>query len=454
MENLLIIALGVLACWVPLVLGQRHGIIRLVSPMHLVAYFCFFGFLLKVSTYAIFPQFAFFRRFVENSWGDQLGALYLTLFVLMLCAGYRVACARTSRADAAAAARIMAGHIQGTGWLVAVAVGFAAGTIAVILQARGVSALDPGVVTALNSDKQINVNANGVGATLAGIKTFFIVPKCAFVMLLAHAIVTGSRWIAALALCLGGLLVFIALLSGDRFELVELMIFALATAMILGMRLSARRLVPAGVALLCLGAVSGYMTQLRLGVEIGSTSGLLLRQIVGSTYFLDINAAVMVTDRVETGQMLLGQSYGWWSFGWVPRAIWIDKPAIDLGAFFKREVMQVYTGGAHNVTGPGEAYINFGWAGVCVGFILGWVYRKGEEFLLSPLAAFRQGAFVFYPLVFYPFVQATLQSSFSAFIVGAAAQSVLIIAMIRIFMVRYALWIPPFHQNRSRLYVA
>lgn len=454
MENLLIITLGCLSCWVPFALGQKYGLIRLVSPMHLVAYFCFLGFLAKAVTYAFLPELAFFGRFVENPWGDQLGALYLTLFVLMLCAGYRMGCTTSYRSDAIAVARTIVGDIRGSGKLCVLAGLFAVGTIAIILRARGASGIDLAVLASLNSDKQINVNAQGVGATLAGIKTFFIVPKCAFVLLLANAIVTRRRLVVAQTLCLGMLLVLIAVFSGDRFELVELMIFALTTAMILGVRLSAGRATQMGLAVICLGAVSGYMTQLRLGTDIGSSGALLVQQIVGSTYFLDLNAAVMVTDRVGFDQMLLGQSYGWWTFGWVPRAIWIEKPAIDLGAFFKRDIMQVYSGGAYNVTGPGEAFINFGWAGVWAGFVLGWIYRKGEYYLLSPVAAMRHGAFVFYPLIFYPFVQATLQSSFSAFIVGAAAQSVLIVLMIRIFMVRYALWIPPIHPHRSRLYVS
>jgi hypothetical protein len=162
-----------------------------------------------------------------------------------------------------------------------------------------------------------------------------------------------------------------------------------------------------------------------------------LHQIVGSTYFLDFNASVMVTQRVTPVMYLLGDSYTWWSFGWVPRAVWIDKPAIDLGVFFKRDVMGIETGGAFNVTGPGEAFINFGWFGMAVGVALGWIYRRGEVLLLSAQGALRHASFVAYPLLFYPFVQATLQSSFSAFIVGAAAQTVLIMAMIVLFVPRY-----------------
>lgn len=454
MENLLIILLALICTGLPFWMGQAYGIVRLVSPMHLLAYFCAFGFLLKVSVYSFQPDLAFYRRYVDNPWADQLGAIYLTLFILMICLGYRVACRPYCRADSVAAARVVAGGIARRGWLFSIAIGFAVATIAVILRARGAATLDADVLAGLNTAKQININAAGVGATLAGVKTFFIIPKFAFVLLLAYGIVSGRRGAQFQAMLLGGLLVLIALVSGDRFELVELIIFALATYMILGGHIGGRALLFGLIGLVGLVLISGYMTQLRLGAEQGLARSALLRQVVGSTYFLDINAAIMVTDRVETSSLLLGESYGWWSFGWVPRAIWAEKPAIDLGVFFKRDVMHIYTGGAFNVTGPGEAFINFGWFGVAVGFALGWIYRVSEAALLSAFGTIRYGAFLLYPMLFYPFVQATLQSSFSAFIVGAAAQLVLIAAMIMVFVARYSLWISQSHRNRSQLYVA
>ena len=68
----------------------------------------------------------------------------------------------------------------------------AAATALMIVHARGAS-LDLGLLSGVNSAKQIDINANGVGSTLAGLKTFFIVPKFAFVLLLAHGIAAQSR---------------------------------------------------------------------------------------------------------------------------------------------------------------------------------------------------------------------------------------------------------------------
>lgn len=451
MEAALIIALGTVCAVVPFAMGQRYGLVRLVSPMHLLAWFCMFGFTIKAVVYAAFPQLAFYKRFIDNPWGDLLGALYLSCFILLMCLGYRLACAPVCRADNIAAARMVAAGVTRRWALFVLAFGVAAATALMILRARGAAA-NFDLLAGVNTAKQINVGANGVGSTLAGLKTLFIVPKFAFVLLLAHGIAAPSWTSQAQAGVLGLLLLGIALISGDRFELIEMLIFALAVFVMLGGGISLR----AGLWLICAGAVvvglSVYMTELRLGQRGGLA--LLASQIVGSTYFLDINAAIMITDRMGTGQMMLGESYFWWLFGWVPRAIWVDKPAVDLGVFFKRDLMQIHTGGGFNVTGPGEAYINFGWGGVWVGFALGWIYRKGETVLLAVPRTLRHGAFLLYPMLFYPFVQATLQSSFSAFIVLAVAQFLMIAAMIAVFVPRYAIRGGAAPQDRRSLYVA
>ncbi len=451
MEAALIIALGLVCAAVPFAMGQRYGLVRLVSPMHLLAWFCLFGFTIKAVVYAAAPQMAFYKRFIDNPWGDLLGALYLSSYILLMCLGYRLACGPVRRADNIAAARMLACGLTRRWALFGLAFGVAAVTASMILRARG-AVLNFDLLAGVNTAKQINVGDNGVGSTLAGLKTLFIVPKFAFVLLLAHGIAARSRTAQVQAGALGILLLGIALISGDRFELIEMLIFALAVFAILGGKVSLR----AGFLLICAGAVvvglSVYMTELRMGQQGGLA--LLAEQMVGSTYFLDINAAIMITDRMDAGQMMLGESYFWWLFGWVPRAIWVDKPAVDLGVFFKRDLMQIFTGGGFNVTGPGEAYINFGWGGVWVGFALGWVYRKGETGLQSVPGTLRHGTFLLYPMLFYPFVQATLQSSFSAFIVLAVAQFLMIAAMIAVFVPRYAIRGGAAPQERSRFHVA
>lgn len=438
MEPVLIVTLAAVCTVLPLWIGMRFGVVRYVSPLHLLAYFSFIGFFLKVSVYAYAPDLAFYRRFALSPHADLKGAIYLGAFIVMICAGYLIAYSSATVGPSAWAARQVAGGITRRGGLFACALGATIFTIALVLRERGVGLLDQGVLAGLNTSKQINVNADGIGATLAGIKTFFVVPKFAFILLFAHGLVRGSRISFLCAGILAVVMVVIAIISGDRFELIEMVIFGLATFAITGGQIGVRAVVIGGGALCFIGVVSAYMTALRFGGD-GSPAVLVL-QIVGSTYFLDINAATMVTDRMDRAHMLLGQSYTWWSFGWVPRAVWPDKPAIDLGVFFKRDVMHIYTGGAFNVTGPGEAFINFGWFGLSMGGVLGAIYRKGEVALLCTKNTLRYGSAFLYPILFYPFVQATLQSSFSAFIVGAAAQWVLIVVMACLFVRRFSLW--------------
>jgi oligosaccharide repeat unit polymerase len=430
MENLLIFPLALMCTVIPFWMGERYGMVRLVSPMHLLAYFCAFGFLIKVAVYGADPALAFYSRYIDTAGAMPRGAIYLATFILLMCLGYRLALRPFDPDPAIHEARMIAGGLVRQGWLFAVAFGVAGLTFALMLQARGLSLFSSDLLTAFNQDKQVNVNSDGVGATLAGIKMLFVVPKCAFVMLLAQGFVRRAPWLLMQAGILALLLVAIALISGDRFELVELLVFGCATYLIVGGAIGLRGLlwmIAGGASVFLMAA---YMTTLR-GLDAS-----LLEQIVGSTYFLDINASVMVTDQVRPASYLLGESYGWWTFGWVPRALWLDKPAIDLGIFLKRDVMGVTTGGAFNVTGPGEAFINFGWLGALVGFVLGWVYRRAEVALLAPRHGLRFGSFYLYPLLLYPFVQATLHSSFSSFVVAAAVQAVLIAAMIAFFVPR------------------
>lgn len=431
MENVLTLWLATLCTVLPFWLGARYGMVRLVSPMHLLSYFCAFGFWIKVAVYGAIPDYAFYSRFIDTPGAMQIGAIYLTGFILLMCVGYRCAVRPGDPFPAVHEARVIAAGIVRQGWLFTGAFVVAGLTFALLVQARGLSVFSTDLLTAFNQDKQINVGSDGVGATLAGIKTLFVVPKFAFVLLLAQGVVRQSGWLLAQAFVLAALLVAIAIVSGDRFELVELLVFAAATYLILGGQIGIRAVVQMTLGAMSVLFLSAYMTALR------GTEASLLYQIVGSTYFLDINAAVMVTDQVKPNDYLLGETYGWWTFGWVPRAFWLDKPAIDLGVFLKRDVMQVTTGGAFNVTGPGEAFMNFGWAGVLVGFVLGWAYRRLEVLLLSARSTLRFASFYLYPLLLYPFVQASLHSSFSGFIVGAAAQSILIFAMIALCVPRY-----------------
>lgn len=431
MADLLMIALAAISTVVPLWMGRQYGLVRPVSPMHFLAYFSAAGFLVKVVVYARNPDWAFYARYVETPGADLIGAAYLAGFILMMCLGYRCAVRVTHQTDTLPQRRAMVAGLERGHLLFIAAFVIAALTLVLILRARGLSGLTPDLLETLNRDKQVNVNAAGNGATLAGIKSLFIVPKAAFVLLLAAGLVNENRVFLMQAGLIAVLLICVGLVTGDRFELLELFAYGTITFLLVGGQVRLRSVLVAGAGAGAVLLTSAYMTALR-----GSDAGLL-HQIVGSTYFLDINAAVMIGDRMSPALYLYGDSYTWWSFGWFPRAFWPDKPAIDMGVYFKRIVMDLSEGGAFNVTGPGEAYINFGMTGVFVGFVLGWIYRRLEAGLLALRPTLQFAAFIYYPLLFYPFLQGTLQSSFSVFVIGAAAQGVLIFFVINLCLPRY-----------------
>lgn len=443
MISLLHLFLAISCVAMPWAVARRVGMIRYFSPLHLVAWFAGFGILLKTISYTVNPALAFYPRFAPTPGADMLGLIYLTLFIAALCLGYVTMCKGALPSHNPAVSRLVSATLRRRWLVISIAIVVSLSVVTMLLRARGVSHVSLRVIADLNSSKQIAVNDAGVGQTMAGLKMAFIVPKLVFVMCLAHAVASENKVSILVTTLLTCLMIGIGVITGDRFEMIELLLYGLITWVILNGGFSARAALVFGVALIALLCVGAIMTDLRLaanqGIALGATAERLFKQIVGSTYFLDLNTAVIVVDRVSADQALWGESYFWWTFGWVPRALWDAKPATDLGVYFKRDILGVATGGAFNVSGPGEAFINFRWAGVCVGFALGACYRWLEELTLRAQPSARYAAFLLYPLFVYPFVQATLQSSFSAHLVAAVVQLVLALPVIWLCLTRFSL---------------
>lgn len=83
------------------------------------------------------------------------------------------------------------------------------------------------------------------------------------------------------------------------------------------------------------------------------------------------------------------------AYALIPRAVWPDKPTIELGAWFALEIgaatISSYTGRANNsinMTIPGELYLDFGWLGVLIGcFLFGAIvggFWNASHFNSSP----------------------------------------------------------------------
>ena len=423
MAHALMIMLAAACVAVPWQLGQRLGLIRLLSPLHLVALFAFGGVLAKTAVFAVWPARAFYQRFDIAPEFAIWGGIYLAGFILCLCLGYVIACAQVQRPPTRTARPAL--HLPHRLLLVLSALLVSGGVIAVLLASRG-DEIGRDALATLSAQKQVHHNEAGVGATFAGLKALFIVPKFAYVALLLVALRHCRRFDWLLVTVLAVALIGVAVASGDRFELLELLFY---TAIIWVMA-GGKGTIAAPLRFACLGLVAIGVAQIMTAWR-GADS--LWWQILGSTYFLDINVATMVVAKLSPEHLLWGQSYGWWVFGWVPRAVWIDKPAIDLGVYLKQVVMQVPASGAFNVTGPGEAFINFGWAGMLVALPLGAAMRMAEAWTLQ--SGTTSARALLYPLLVYPFVQAVLQSSFSAFVVTAVFQLCVLWLLGKLFLV-------------------
>lgn len=429
--TVIMLALGAISFLAPLSLARARGLVPFVSPMHFVAYFAFFGILLKTVSYAINPNLAFFTFLISDDISIGLGYIYITLFVLAICAGYLVGCRPRNRQEIFAAARESVNTVRHRSLLLPISIGIFSLSVMALLSARGLSGLSVATFFELNNNKAGYIEgAEGFGRTFAGLKTLFIVPKLVFVIFAARFLVYRNKS-AGIAVAVSGLiLVLTALLSGDRMELIDIVIFYFCTHFALGHTLNAGTAFKMLFGACFVFVFFIFMSTART-VEYGTTTTefsliAALAQIVNSTYFLDVNVSILVIDLSDIDDWFLGETYLWWTFGWVPRDFWPGKPAMDVGVFLKRDILGLYAGGAINVTGPGEAYLNFGWFGALCGTVLGFMYRRFEEFLLEPRRLRRGLSLLLYPVVFYPFIQSTLQSSFSAFVVGAAAQLVLI----------------------------
>jgi oligosaccharide repeat unit polymerase len=425
--------LAVLIFLMPLVCGVKFGTIPLISPMHFVAYFAFFGTTFKVVVASLLGVSGAHSLFTSNSSAEIFGLTYLLVFMIFLCFGYISVAKYRVRARRVLISEQEALSLRNSSTYILVSALFFFFVVNSIISGRGYSSLDFDTVIGLNNAKWTFSDESEIGSTNAAIKTLFSIPKmlvlASFAVMIASANLRNSfRFLTLLVLVIAS-----SILSGDRFELIDTFVFLICVYYMMGKRINTRQAIKVLVALIGVVSVGAFMTVLRTGqvdeVTIGSAFLLLFQTIAFSTYFLDYNVAIVVVDKVSFHDLYWGETYFRWLYGWIPRSIWPDKPAIDLGIALKRDVFGLMGAGGINVTGPGEAFMNFGWGGVAVAYILGAVYRISE---VATLRSSRSPTWMrvwLYPLMVYPFVQATLQSSFSSSVVGLGAQLALLIVV-------------------------
>lgn len=435
----------------PWMTARRFGLVDWVSPLHFASYFAFFGVFTKTILIVTAPELMFYSHLIEDESSIIGGFLYVLSFMVFLCLGYLLGIRRRTAPDLASLSRIAVERIRSPRLLALLGIGiFLLAALALVIS-RGIggftSILSTETIFTLNNSKSV-ATESGVGQTFAGLKAFFIVPMFALFVVLGRQIIAPTFGNLVLAIALATTVVTSILLQASRLELLNLLFYYLCITVLMGNRVGARFFVKLFAAFFAVVGVFLMMTILR------ATRGGLddfelvllepLMQIIGSTYFIDINVPIIIIDRLPDLQLLLGESYTTWLYGWVPRDLWPEKPAVTLGPYVKREVIGLYGSiGGINPTGAGEAMLNFGWAGMFVGAGLGLMYRRLEEALLRPKTFVIYGGIWLYPLVFFPFIVATLQSSFSGTLVTSTFNVVLLTILLKVVSIRWRVGGPP-----------
>lgn len=449
MLTLVLISFALFTCVLPWQIAQRHGVLPLVSPLHFVAYFSVFGIFLKTIVFAIQPEAAFFTLFVSDPLSILLGYAYMAAFVVFLCLGYLLS--KRWQPGAMFRHKALPGlmKVRYPSALAFISIGIFLATALSILAARGIYGLTAlfsfETIYQVNTQKIVRIEGeDSFGQSFAALKLFFIVPTLAMSVWIARHLNRPSIATLAMTSFMTLLVVFMIMLQAKRLELLNLIFYFLCIYVMSGRSISFRLwagLLSGGLAIFAVFIVMTVLRSTKGGLENAELDLLgPLTQITSSTYFLDINMSVIMVDKAHFEDLFLGESYLYWLFAWIPRALWEGKPVITLGPYVKQEILGIYgTLGGVNPTGPGEAYLNFGFFGVLIGFCLGSFYRFIEELLLKSKDKMRGVSCWIYTLVLFDFIQSTLQSSFSAAVVTTIASLIVVTIFFQIVSFRFVI---------------
>lgn len=446
--NLVIFLIAAATVLVPALLGSKYGLVRYVSPLQVVALMAFLGVFVKAVAYIFTPEQLFISRFYIDKGTVQLGYVFVFLFCLAISLGYIGVASRYRGAVVdCVLLSTLAVKTTNKALLLCLALVTFLAVAKSLFVAYGIGDLTElfsvSAVNQLNAQKLIaDDTTRGFGRTLSFNKFFLVVVYSAlalyFALFAIERTFTNLLFVCAAAL----LSVYAAMLTGSRNTLIQLFLMLFGIWVLLGKPVNLAASVKFG----CLGVgivVSFWvMTVFR---EYGAdTSGFVVefsetfRPMIESTYFMDVNTAAIFIEKVDSNDLLFGQSYFRWLYGWVPRDLWPGKPAVSLGYYVKTEVLEMQSGlGGVNVTGPGEALLNFGWLGVLCGIGLGALYRLIEEVLLGNGGRLKKVGLWVYPVSAMPFFIGSLQSSFSATLVTSVANVFIVLFVSRVATAKF-----------------
>lgn len=446
-QFLVVIMCSTMAWVVPLFFAKKYGYVNYVSPLHFVSYMAFWGIFVKTIGYVFDPTSAFMYGYVDSIFSFYVAYIYVLLFIAAICVGYVLSVNRPASEDLYVASVSTINSLKNLKVVFPLTILLTVAVVLLLLQKKGFSELSlqtysVETIHALQKSKITQIEGvSGFGSSFASLQIFFVIPLLVFVLYLSKFYLRKriqTLLPIGVLLCLVLAIVFV---TSKRLQLLELFVYSMIVYFIIGGNVNfklVRRSLFVVASIFCLFSLMTFLRASKGDLDFSTFEiSTLFNQIVYSTYFLDINVPAIIIDRSYLIDYSFGKTYLSWTYGLIPREFWPDKPAINLGPYVKQVILGLKgTFGGINPTGPGEAFLNFGWFGIAVGLILGFLYRKAEEITLSIRCVLNSGGIWIYALVVYPFIQGTLQSTFSGIVTAAIVKLVICYLLFKIVISR------------------
>ncbi len=446
---------------IPFITGKSLAIAPLAGPLGIISLQLFLGVTVKSIYLANNKHLFSIHPWLQRSNDSfERAIIFMSLFSFLLCLGYWLSTKYENKLNLRQNKNFSFSPLilnkKSTYISLIIAVAISLSICSLYLQQRGLLGLSVlNLIVNANVSKvaQIEGLKNATfGNTFGFTIQFFIVTKIYLLIFFSNLIASGGKINKIGFALLLGFCLFQIVITGRRNQLITL-----AAPLIIMAKMSANQFVLQhnfkikqkqqkiiNRFLLLIIPVSiiifAFITYVRGGFDDNLDFNILLsinnfiEPILESTYFTDINVLGSIMERMKSRNLdfMMGQSYFSVFYGFIPRFLWSDKPAISLGIFVKNEIFGLRgTLGGIPPTTPGEAFINFGWWGLIVPIIYGFLLRKFEYLVLSKYTKTTLGLYL-YSLLIFPLSWSLMQSSFAIIITSVVSSFILIVIVYRI----------------------
>lgn len=408
----------------PLIVGIEKSVAPLGGPLAIISLQLFLGVTLK-SIYLLFNKHLFFKyAWLSRSYDSyELAIIFIFLFSFLICIGYLIS--KSSKTRKNFFFTLIFTYFDRRKSLIILLISVVSFLVIIyfFLSSRGLlgrSFLE--IIVGANASKIDKIEGvRNFGSSNAFIAIFFIIPRLCFFLFFSKVTQGSKEHLHKIGFGVTAFFLFLeVILRGKRDEMASVFLSLLIITSFIKGKFSFKD-IRRYILFIAISAITfSLISSLRGGgssvIDITKLnySESLLHPIVGSTYFTDINVLASVIERMKNLEFMYGDSYLTFFTGLIPRAFWPDKPAISLGLFVKSQILQrPGTLGGVPPTMPGEAFINFGWYGLVIALVYGYLLGKLEVFLLKGKLAARGIGIYVYSIWIIPLTWSLMQSSFS-----------------------------------------